>query len=292
MNAPTPSGEVKIRLAGPADIHRIASHLPQGLSQPINTRYLIAERCDSAELLGGAYFRVAAMAHGVRVASLRLAVHPEILTDDTAMALMAVCLSAAEHAGAQGAVYDCMVEAGSLEESLLLRFGFVSIQTLIDYEIDCRAALAVIDRTMRHLSRSGKVPAEAIVIPLDEAPITPVNTLVAHYLGGSIDALSATVLPHISTVATVGPRVVGVTLSANKGRGIDIPYTVNEPGFRNSWVTPAMWRRVAECLIEAGHDKVTYSTNSEQFKNMSNFTRRLGAKETSRQVRYGRGLQA
>lgn len=282
--------EIKVRLAGPADIHRVASLLPQGLNHPVNTKYLIAEKSGTAEILGGAYYRINPTANGMRVASLLLSVHPETLMVETATTLLTACLSAAGIAGVGGAVYDAMVTAGSPVETLLLKAGFVPIQTLIDYEINLRAALNVLDRTMRHMKRRGKLPADTSVIPLDEAPITSVNALVSRYLGGSVDAFAGAVLTDISSVAKVGPKIVGVTVVINKGNGADVPYTVTDPAYRNGWVTPAMWQRTAGELINAQHKDISYCTNSQQFKSMFNFSRRLGSKETGRQLRYARSF--
>lgn len=292
MNTHLPSREIRIRLAGPSDIHRVAAILREGLNQPINTRYLIAERAASAEMLGSAYFRIAPGPQGERLAALRIAAQPGTLTSETATALLKAGLTAAKNAGAWGVAYDGMVPAGSQEEARLCQAGFKPIQTLIDYEIDCRAAQADLDRTMEHMKKRGKVPAESAVIALDDAPITAVNTLLAHNLGGSFATLAAPVLADISTVVKLGPRIVGVTAAVVKGTAIDVPYTATEPEFRNGWVTPAMWQRIVMKALAAGCNHLTYCTNGEQFRKMSNFTRRLGAKETNRHLRYGRGLQA
>lgn len=85
---------------------------------------------------------------------------------------------------------------------------------------------------------------------------------------------------------------LGLVVPVYRGDAVDIPYTVTEPGFRSLWVTPAMWQRTAVELIGAGYHTVTYSTNSQQFRSMFNFTRRLGSRELGRQVRYARHLTA
>jgi hypothetical protein len=290
VTAAAQSGGVRVRFAGPSDIHRVAALLPQGLNDPVNTRYLVAERDGSPDVLGGAYFRIGAGPDGAYVASFRLGVVADDLGVEAATRLLTFCLSAAQAAGARAAVYDGMVAGGSPDEALLRWSGFAPTQTLVDYEIDCRAAFAVLESTQRQLRQRGRLPAEAAVVALDDAPSAPVDALLSRYLGGSIRALGECVSPSLSSVARIGRRVVGVIVAMRKDDGVDIPYTVTEPGFRNLWVTPVMWRRTALELIGAGHDTVTYSTNSQQFRSMFNFTRRLGSRETGRQVRYARYL--
>lgn len=290
MTAAAPGRGVRVRFAGPANIHRVSILLPQGLNDPVNTRYLLAEAGDSVDVLGGAYLRIGSAPDGMRVASFRLGVAADGLGVETATTLLAACLSVAQRAGARAAVYDAMVTGGSQEEALLRQSRFVPTQTLIDYEIDCRAALDVLERTVRHLQKRGRLLDDAVVVALEDAPSAPVDVLLSRYLAGSIRGLGELVSANLSTVARVGPRIVGVTVAMRKADGVDIPYTVTEPGFRNLWVTPAMWRRTARELIGAGHHTVTFSTNSQQFRSMFNFTRRLGSRETGRQVRYARYL--
>jgi hypothetical protein len=290
VTAAEQNGGVRVRLAGPSDIHRVAALLPQGLCDPVNTRYLVAERDGSPVLLGGAYFRIGAAPDGTCVASFRLGVVADDPGGEAATTLLRFCLSAAQGCGARAAVHDGMVAGGSPEEALLRRSGFAPTQTLVDYEIDCRAAVAVLESTLRHLRQRGRLPADAAVVALDDAPSTPVDALLSRHLSGSIRALGERVSPSLSSVARFGPRVVGVIVAVHRGDGVDIPYTVTEPGFRSLWVTPVMWQRTAVELIRAGYHTVTYSTNSQQFRSMFNFTRRLGSRETGRQVRYARYL--
>jgi len=285
-----PLGEITVRIAGPDDIHLVTRFLPEGLNHPVNTRYLIAEANGSDEVLGGAYFRVGASGNGIRVASIKLRVNREALPIETASTLLTTCLVAAESAGAGGVVYDSMVEAGSEEETLLLQAGFTSLQQLKDYEINLESTLKALARTVAHLERRGKLPPSFRLVPIDEAPITPVQALISRHVGGSLDALGVPLLKAASTVAKVDAHVVGVTVAVKKGRGVDIPYTVTDPAYRNRWVTPAMWQRTGEELVRAGYETVSYCTNGTQFKSMFNFTRRIGSQETGCQVRYGRAL--
>ena len=291
MTADAQKGGVRVRFAGPSDIHRVAALLPQGLYDPVNTRYLVAERDGAPDVLGGAYFRIGAAPDGMCVASFRLVVAGDP-GGEAATTLLRFCLSAAQGCGARAAVYDGMVAGGSPEEALLRWSGFAPTQTLVDYEIDCRAAVEVLESTLRHLGQRGRLPGAAAVVALDDAPSTPVDALLSRYLSGSIRSLGERVSPSLSSVARFGPRVVGVIVAIHRSDGVDIPYTVTEPGFRSLWVTPVMWQRTAVELIGAGYHTVTYSTNSRQFRSMFNFTRRLGSRETGRQVRYARYLPA
>jgi len=282
--------EMTIRTARPSDIHRVVRLLPQGLTHPATTRYLIAEESGASQILGAAYFRLAPAPSGTLLASLRVGISSDLPSTEAARVLLAACVGLARDSGAHAAIYDSMVASGSPEESLLLDGGFSSLQTLIDFELSCSVALQALDRTMENLKRRRRIPPAAEVISLEEAPITPVNALLSRYLGGALDGQAGCVRSDISTVARVGPRIVGITVSVDQPGGAYVPYTVAEPGYRNGWVTPAMWQRTIRALVVAQHEYLNYSTNSDQFKAMANFTRRMGSRETGRHVRYGRSL--
>jgi len=278
----------QLRPARPHDIARLVRLMPRGAGAPMHTRYLLAENANG-EFLGGAYLTINPKARGVPAACFQLAAADEAHADEIASLLLAGCVAQARADRAEMLSHDGMVREGSPMDRFLRAHGFEEAHALTEYVMDVEAARDAIDSAYRHIARRGRIPPDGRVLALQDAPIEPVQSLIARHLGPVADldwnVAGSRVLADVSTVVQLGPRVVGALVIRDLEGQAEAPYDVVDKEFRAGWVTVAMWRRSCLKGTEAGYRSIRFKT-SERFKVFSNFARRMQSAVLAREFRY------
>ena len=291
------SSDVRLRPAGPADIHRLVPLLPRGFASPAHSRYLLAECPASGELLGGAYVTLGPGAQGGRTAVFDLTVPDESRLAEVAPLLLRGCIVQARAAGATALGPEGLISEGDRLEELVRAHGFAPVQTLTEYVMDTHKMLEACHSACRRVKSEGGPPAGGRVLPLSEAPRVPVQELIRRHLGASPDldwqGPGARVSGHLSTVAQIGHRVVGaIVIEEINGEAL-APYDVvveEEEEFRKGWVPIVLWRESVTKGIESGYDEVRFRTNEEQFRAFADFAERMESTPVGQQTRYSLAL--
>lgn len=131
------------------------------------------------------------------------------------------------------------------------RLGFEPWQREFTYEVDVQRAIEGVEPLYRRIRDRGRIPPDAQVVPLRDAPTDDVVDLHVRQLGGRPAAVRAlidgtdarSVDPDISLVALRGDKVVGLSLTRinyDAGRA-DFDSLAIDPAERGRWVLP--WLR-------------------------------------------------
>jgi GNAT superfamily N-acetyltransferase len=169
-------------------------------------------------------------------------------------------------------------------EPFLLSLGFGHGGRLFTVEVDLEPMLASMAGLRDRLVRSGRVPADARLLPLAEAPKSDVARLYdTHILAAQrlhpayIEAsLTDKRYERISVVAMEGDRVAGILVVENEGELARVPARVVAPGYRGGWVNVLMMAAALETGKTVGIRRVQFDSlaaNSDTLK----LARRYGA---------------
>jgi hypothetical protein len=285
-----PSSKVRVRLAAPADIHRLVRLLPEGAGSPACARYLLAEDDPSGELLGGAYVTFRSDARRGKTAVFGLAVPDEARAAELGSLLLRACVVQARSDGVATLAFDGMVAEGTSLDALLKTHTFTAVQILTEYVMDGQAMLKACNSAYRWVERKGGIPDDARVTALKEAPVHSVQHLIRRYFGGAPPLRwwtpESKVVSEVSTVVMIGTRVVAALIIRDVDGEAESPHVVVEKEFRHGWVTIALWRRAVCKGLEAGYDHVRFFTGEEQFRSFANFARRMKSESLGRKTRY------
>lgn len=288
------SSDLRIRLAGEADIARLAPLLPLGLSAPNQTRYLVAESGPGGEFAGGAWLSFQRDRQGRHVGHLKIAVPDAARLKEVGSMLLRGCAVQARQGRVSALQYSGMVNETDPLCDLLGEHGFAISRAHTEYIMDAHSMLKACNSAYRWVERKGGIPEDGRAIALRDAPVTPVRQLIRRYLG-AMPSLQwwrpgSDILADISTVVMVGPRVVAAIVVRDVDGQAESPFDVVEEGYRRGWVTIALWRRTVQKGIEAGYGTARFVTSEEEFREFANFARRMKAEPLGRKLAFRRNL--
>ena len=148
--------------------------------------------------------------------------------------------------------------------------GFTGRQTLNQYEMDLEQAMTVMEPIYQRMISRNRIPAEAKVIPLRDAPIQPVIRMYRQHFTGRPRRLVSRIRGHgpdpfepdLSKVLLLGNRVVGVLLDRWETLDVGIvDAMVIDPELRGGWANLLLKMAVAKDSMQAGCRTIRFNAH-------------------------------
>ena len=167
----------------------------------------------------------------------------------------------------------------------LLACGFKAAPPTISCEVPIENLARVTRPIYERMKKRGKIPTDARIIPLSEAPREEVCRLVLDNLGfssqhvaerlrGTEHGFSQT----LSRVAMLNDKLVGALLITYQKAVASVDAMAVLPHYRHTWVNAALKYFAFEELIARGVERVRFSANSAQHGDTVNLARRTKAR--------------
>jgi hypothetical protein len=181
-------------------------------------------------------------------------------------------LAAARERSAKRVIGLRAIEEDAAEAASWLALGFERDAVKITYEASCRRGFEELDGVLTKLRKRGKIPAEARVTGLRQAPPAELVKLLAEGLGMSTTTASRMVSgggrnrvhPALSCVAMCGDETVAAYLASRVSDSTArIDSVVVKPGWRRSWASVWVKHEGARRALESGKKTVLSETGGE-----------------------------
>ncbi len=163
------------------------------------------------------------------------------------------------------------VQRGSPESEIWQQLGFETRTKLAHYNADLRPYIDLMTLNASRLRARNRIPGNAVVIPLADAPHGPIIDLHLRYIGGSRARLERRLQgqdthpyhPHLSQVALHQGIVCGIALARiNHEQKLVIDARVIAPHARRSWVNPLMLEAMGLLAERLGLSTVRFTGNT------------------------------
>ena len=164
------------------------------------------------------------------------------------------------------------IERGSPLADLATQFGFTKRPQLSHYNADIRVYLDLLSMTLTKMRSHGRIPVNAKVIPLSQAPIGEIIEYHLRFLGGHTARLERRLQgkglrsfdPDLSRVAMFGGAIAGFVLARinYEGKAV-IDARVIPPRYRKKWVNPLMLVDSAYAAEKRGLSVVRFAGATE-----------------------------
>ena len=183
----------------------------------------------------------------------------------------------------------------SSAKDFLQACGFQIVRRQHHFIADIDPLMANIEPNLARLRQRGRIPSEARVVPLVEAPIDKVGWLVSAELGSGplrvierlrhAAATGATSRRERSIVAMEGSNVTGVLIcSVRDGVGV-VDGWVTAPGWRNGWTSLLLLEAILTQGKADGYEAFRFYCD-ETVKDTMKLAQRSGASETAALLQF------
>lgn len=187
------------------------------------------------------------------------------------------------------------VVESSAAAAFLSRMGFAVERRLLGFDGDSAGFVEQAVRLRALIERSGRVPDDARIITLGEAPRQEVAKLVAAEFGTAPAFASAQLQtgagydPSLCVVATHGGRVVGAVLAAREGPCLRVDVTAVAPDHRGGWANLLLLTSLVERGIAAGVSRFRFFCDEDN-RDTLNIARRAKANALERALMFRKTL--
>lgn len=155
------------------------------------------------------------------------------------------------------------VEEGA-ETAFLRAVGAVSVKQAFHFECTTAALHAAVGPVARRVRT--RMPANAAIVPLSEAPAAEVAALHRDYLGGPLAVLTARARgegemafsPAHSVALLVDGRVGGAALYAFEGGTVRCDAVIVAPPYRGTWATAVLMDSALERCVADGQHRIRF----------------------------------
>jgi GNAT superfamily N-acetyltransferase len=193
-------------------------------------------------------------------------------------------LTAAAHDLGAKQLRSPILEQNSIGFGFAMACGFTANPATIIYEAPIENFGRITGPLCQQMRKRGRLPGEAQIVPLTDAPKEEVCRLVTDQLGASLQHVAERLrkTEHgysqtLSRVALVGDKVVGAVLMTYQKAVAWVDAIVVLPNHRNGWANAALKQAVFEDLAARGVKSVRFSANSGTHRDTANLARRTKA---------------
>lgn len=184
------------------------------------------------------------------------------------------------------------LEEGCDEASFLEGLGFGVNRRVLHFDADLLEFKQTLDAVYRRVAQRGRLPDQAQVIPLRQAPRAPVARLVSEALGSRYEAVYAT-LQHgdascdldLSVVLLTDGTVSGAMMGRWRGQDVEVDAAALAPDLRRGWAYAALLERGVHAAVAAGARRFRFRCD-EKVKETVNLVRRAKARRNGVTVEY------
>jgi ribosomal protein S18 acetylase RimI-like enzyme len=158
--------------------------------------------------------------------------------------------------------------SGPEAAAFLQAAGFHPVQTVTTFEgdLDLDRYEADFRPIYDRLEARGKIPADAAIVSLGEAPLDQVSRLYTNNLGDTIDGVEIFIrhglgMGRLAATFTlmVGGRVIGLHLLDIHQSIVELHAKIVAPEYRAGWANALLTREFVRRLRESGTHRVRYS---------------------------------
>ncbi len=196
-----------------------------------------------------------------------------------------------------GALYAWQPIQERCEASFLEHCGFRVQQRLTTYRVQLQEFCARISRIATRVAKSGRVPATAQIVPLDQAPIEQIVKLHVEHLGGCRELIAPRVRgegpmafsPELSQVMMQGGRVVAAVLAHRDRDTAVTDARIVHPAFRGSWANAVLMNASAVNALAQGCTDLEFGSSDSNSDTLK-LAARTGARIVNRTELFARLL--
>ena len=234
----------------PRDTRAVRALLPELVMRSGSTRFVVLVPNSSPQIIGAAAYceeilqsRPPSLPFTMTVAA------PFRRRGFGRMLMQATMDDAYERRGVAALCNWFGIERGNPLTETAGRLGFERRPKLSHYNADIRVYMDLLTMTLSRMQTHGRIPKDARVIPLSQAPIGEIIELHTRYLGGREARLERRLRgkgvrpfdPELSRIAMLGDAVAGFVLVRINHEGkVVIDARVISPHYRKKWVNPLM----------------------------------------------------
>ncbi len=276
--------QVRIDEAQRNDLPEIRKLLPRAFRGPVRPA-LFAARDEQGRILGAAAVRVVGRKPKPRVARFRLRVAEDSRRQGIATALLERITAHARSQNATRLVLNRPVDRDTALDRFLIRSGFRPAMEITHFESEVARVKTTLKRPYHRLTTSGRVPADARIIPLSAAPPRDVRNLVLRHFGGRPLRLGLRIQGNgprafsrdHSVVLTIRDQVRGAMLLGIADKTAQFFVEVVEPSLRGGWANLLLLHAAVERAGEAGAERIRFAGRPATDRTTIKMARRTGA---------------
>lgn len=182
-----------------------------------------------------------------------------------------------------------------ISAKFLERTGFAVERRLHGFETDSVALITEARRLRSRLERSGRIPQDARIVSLNEAPAQAVAQLVAREFGAAPAFVAARLQtaavydPSYCVAAMHGGRVVGAVLAVREDDCLRIDVNVVVPDHRRGWTNLLLLLSIVQRGIDAGVSRFRFFCDDNTHDTL-NIAQRVGARALERALLFRMSL--